>query len=157
MLSRSPKDSRVMSVISNLPQLQKVGSFSQFGISKFEEFRNSTTASSLLLQLVLLHTLCVHWSRIPQLDGGFQFRNVPRVSQIPLTGEDPRNRRTGMQNLQRIVVVPHPHYTPTLQVLFATRYLQENPGSKQAVAFLVRIQAPGLSVPVAKNKVYPGL
>jgi hypothetical protein len=36
----------------------------------------------------------------------------------------------------------------------ATRSLQENPGSIQAVSFLVSIQARGLSVPLMENRIY---
>jgi len=39
----------------------------------------------------------------------------------------------------------------------ATKSLQENPGSIQAVLFLIRIQALGLSIPLVENRVYHGI
>jgi hypothetical protein len=59
VLSRSLKDPKVMSITSDLPPLQKVGSFPLFRISKLVVFRNSNRASPLLLQLVLPHILCI--------------------------------------------------------------------------------------------------
>jgi hypothetical protein len=89
----------------------------------------------------------VHWSCTPQLDRGFHFRNIAQVSQVPLTEVDPRNHRTGMQNIRLSVVLPLSH----ILIRTATRFLQANTGSIQAVSFLIRIQARDLSVPLAEN------
>jgi hypothetical protein len=110
-LSRSPKDPRVISITSNLPPLQKVGSLPLFRISGFEEFRNSTRASLYCYSLCCPILYDVQWSRTTQIGESFQFQNIARVSQFPLTGEDHRNRRADMRNTQPTVVLPHFHYT----------------------------------------------
>ena len=90
MFSRSLTDPRAMSVTSNLPPLQKVGSFPWFRISKFYKFGGFTRASPF----------CCNWC-CP-----IQFRSIAQVPQVSLMEEHPRNRRAHMRNIQLSVVVP---------------------------------------------------
>jgi hypothetical protein len=131
MFSRSPKDHSVISITSSLLSLQKVGSLPWFRISKLEEFRNSTRASSVSLWLVLPHTMwCV-------LESHPYSHDIAQVLPVPLIGEDPWYHRAGMWNRQPTAFLPHLHYT--------LLGLQENPGSIKVVLFLVRIRKQGLS------------
>jgi len=114
---------------------------------------NSIRASPLLLQLVLPHALWCALESHPLLSRDFHFHSIARVPRVPLTEEDPRNHRAGTQSIQLSVALrPSLHFVRT-----AIRSLQENPGSIHAVSFLVRIQARGLSIPLAWKRVYPGM
>ena len=70
----------------------------------------------------------VQWSRTPPPDRGFHFHIISRVPLIPLTEEDSRNRRAGIQNKQLNVALSLPYYIvlkqlpgPYKRILVATK------------------------------------
>lgn len=69
-------------------------------------------------------------------------------------GEDSRNFRADLRKTQT-----NHHSAPSSLYFIRTvaKSLQENPGSIQAVSFLVRTQALGLSILLTENGVYPGI
>ena len=131
MLSRSPYDSRIIKITSNMQPLEKRGSVPRFGISKFEElkklYEGLTSTIAVCAEVEVQYStetvrrphlnycsMCcpmhreVHWSRTPPPDRGLHFHIISRVPLIPLTEDDPRNRRAGMQNKQLSIALSFP-------------------------------------------------
>ena len=150
MLFRSLKDPRVISITSNLPPLQKVGSFPRFRISKFVVFRNSIRASSLLFAVsAALYTMtCI--GLIPHNKIEVFLFTVPHETLKFLR----RKRILGIvKQVYRTQTKRRSTPSSLYLIRTATWSLQENPGSIQTVSFLVRIQARGLSIPFTENRV----
>ena len=95
----------------------------------------------------------MHCSCTTELDRCCQFHNIARDPRISWTGQDSANRsqmcRTDSNRLSA-------HLPYNLLGLLTIPYIN-NSGSIHAVSFLVNVQALGLSIPLAVERIYTGI
>ena len=143
MLSRRPKDSRLISMTSSILLLQMVGSLPSFRLS------NSKNLEILTLPNLCLYYWChftpyvENWNRILSLGEGLSPHNTARVLQTPWLGRSLVNKIRWPQHTTMLF-----YTSPSLYFIkTTTRSLQDCPGSIHLFMFLRRVYAVGLLVP----------
>jgi hypothetical protein len=147
MLSRSPKDPRLISVTPSILLLKIAGSLPSF------RFSNSKNLEILTLPNLCLYYQChftpyvENWNRIPSFGWGLSPHNNARGLPTPLLGRGLGDKIRWPQHTTALI-----YTSPSLYFIkITTGSLQDSPGSIHIFMFLRRVYVIGLIVPPPQN------
>jgi hypothetical protein len=148
MLSRSPKDPRLVSTTSSILLLQMVGSMPSFRLSNSKNLEILTLPNPCLYYRCLFSPYVENRNRILSLGGGLSPHNTARVLQTPLLGMGLGNQIRWPQHTTMLF-----HISSSLYFIEnTTRSLQDRPVSVHIFMLLRRVYTVGLLVPPPQKK-----
>jgi hypothetical protein len=140
MLSRSPKDPRLITLTSGILLLQVVGSLPSFRLSNWKNLKILTLPNLCLFYRFHFTPYVENWNRILSLGGGLSPHNTARVLQTPLLERGLGNKIRWLQHTtMQFYSSPSLYFTRITK-----RSLQDSPGSIHVFMFLRRVYAVGL-------------